>query len=151
MHVALVVAGDAVRLALYGLCVLAVSSLNWLLGWVMGLVMIVIDAVKIFARAVPTATRVVVVPVAGLATGAWCVALFARAAVRYLVTGAPIEIPVLLALGVAGAGCLAVVWMALCRLPLADCGRSALRSATAVLVLIGVVAAFRARSRTSTA
>jgi hypothetical protein len=177
--------GDVVLLALYWLGVLAISCLNWLLGWMAGLVVALVDAVKILGSVVRGATRVTLVPVAGLVTAAWCLTWFARSAVRYLTSGALIEIPALLVFGLVGVSALTGVWMALCGLPLARSGRSALRSATvsgawllilnavggwvlglygafghgpiqvgwftgsstAVLLLIGAIATFRARSR----
>jgi hypothetical protein len=122
--------GNALLMLWYVLRVFAVSVLNWLVGWVVCVALILTDAARIFVHAVRIATRIVLIPLAGLVVGAWCMTSFSNSALRYLTTGAPAEMMLLLAFGIGGAGSLAAVWIALCGLSLAKSGSSALRSAT---------------------
>jgi hypothetical protein len=128
--VGLTMLGNALLMLWQVLRVFAVSALNWLIGWFVCVALILTDAVRIFVHAVRIATRIVLIPVAGLVVGAWCTTSFADDALRYLTTGHPTEIILLLAFGIGGAGSLTAVWIALCELPLAESGSSALRSAT---------------------
>lgn len=129
--VAMVMLGNAGLAVLHGLRVVLTSVANWVAGWVVAMVVLLGRAVVAAVRAAVPAARSVLVPVAGLGAGAWCLTAFSRRAVRYLETGAPIEVFVLPALAVAGAASLAVAWIALCGLPPARAWNSALRSAAA--------------------
>src|SRR5262249_51782412 len=113
IHAAIVVLlafGDALLLLLHWLSVLVVGWINWLLGWTVSLVLVLFDALRLFVPAARTATRVVIVPIAGVVVGALCVASFAHAALRYLTAGDLTDVPALLGYGVAGACALTVVW-----------------------------------------
>jgi hypothetical protein len=130
VNLGLTMLGNALLMLWHVLRVFAVSVLNWLVGWVVCVFLMLTDAVKVLIHAVRIATRIVLIPVTGLVVGAWCMTSFSNSALRYLTTGAPAELMLLLAFGIGGAGSLAAIWMALCGLKLATSGSSALRSAT---------------------
>ena len=133
---------DAVIRVLYWLAVVFVGWVNWLIGWLVSLFLILRDAVRVFLSAAWVATRAVVIPTAGLVAGTWGTAAFARTALHYLTAGGWPQILPMLGYALSAAGSLTVVWLALCRLPLARSARSAVRSATVAgawtLILIAI-------------
>ncbi|MGN9909689.1 hypothetical protein ACTMTJ_19265 [Phytohabitans sp. LJ34] len=129
-HAATVMAGNALLRAWYWCKVGFVWAVNWTWCWARAMTVIVAGAARATLAATLLATRVVLVPVAALATAGWGALQFARNTTTYLTEGSLPGLFALLGAGALTAAALHVTWIALCRLPVLPAVRSAGRTAS---------------------
>jgi hypothetical protein len=97
-----------------------VGVANWLLLWFAAIVDIAIRAARLWFLAARNATRMVVVPAAGLVLGAVLVRLTAEADVKYVVTGSRSNLGLVLGFAAVAYFVLTLAWTALSALPIRE-------------------------------
>jgi hypothetical protein len=122
--------GNALLRAWHWSKVACVWAANWAWCWARAMTVIMASAARATVAATLLATRVVVVPVAALATAGWGALQFARNTTTYLTEGSLPALFALLGAGALAAVALHVTWIALCRRPVVPSVRSAGRTAS---------------------
>lgn len=139
---ALMLARLAVRLlnamirTVYLLTVAVVGLVNWLVGWLVSCYSLVRDTLIICFRAAWIATKLILIPTAGVVGGAASLAWFTEAAIGYSELSQAHLIGRMLLFATTGWCSLTVSWLAVCRIPLRRAISSAWRSGSLELAIV---------------